>query len=356
MLACNPPLSTLITERVGPGWARDLDRLEGLMAFVDDEVFLKRLADIKLHHKETLARIIQKEIDLEVDPAALFDVQIKRLHEYKRQLLNLLHIVHLYLETRRGHEVAPRVFIFGAKAAPGYREAKEIIQLIHDVAEVVNHDPRNRAIRIAFLPNYRVTSAERIIPAADISEQISTAGKEASGTGNMKLALNGALTVGTYDGANIEIREAVGDDNFFLFGLRVEEVRARLADDPGGQAAYDEDEHLREVVELIRSGFFCREEPNRYHTLIDRLLERDEYCVFADFDAYRRVQREVSAAYHEPSRWLRMSAINIAKNGRFSSDRAMREYASEIWNVAPVPSTRAPLTGEPVTFQERTPT
>jgi len=339
MVACNPQLSTLVTERIGDGWQTDLDRLEGLMAHADDPVFLQRLADIKLHHKQHLATIIEDLIDLKVDPTtAIFDVHIKRLHEYKRQLLNLLHIVALYLEAKRGSDVTPRVFIFGAKAAPGYREAKEIIHLIHAVAGVINQDPRTPQVRVAFLPNYRVTLAERIIPAADVSEQISTAGKEASGTGNMKLALNGAMTIGTLDGANIEIREAVGDDHFFLFGMTVDEVQARLREDSAGRTAYAQSPVLQEVVDLIRDGFFNPEQPDLFRPMMDRLLDHDEYCVFADFEAYRAAQERVGQAYGDGAGWLRMSAVNIAMNGRFSSDRTIRQYAEEIWGVRPVPT------------------
>jgi starch phosphorylase len=266
----------------------------------------------------------------------LFDVQIKRLHEYKRQLLNVLHIVALYLRAKRGENVVPRVFVFGAKAAPGYRQAKRVIRLIHDVAQVVNADKRVRQVRVAFMPNYRVTLAERIIPAADLSEQISTAGKEASGTGNMKLALNGALTIGTLDGANIEIREAVGEENFFLFGMTVEEVSARLKKDRSGKEAYQSSDDLREVVDLISDGFFSPEEPTRYQPMMTSLLEHDEYMVLGDFDAYAACQRRVADTYLDQAAWRRMAALNIARIGRFSSDRTIREYARDIWGVRPV--------------------
>jgi glycogen phosphorylase len=335
LLGCNPPLASLITERIGDGWATDLDQLSGLVEHIDD-AFLERLDEVKMHHKTALAGQISQLVDLKVDPTAIFDVQIKRLHEYKRQLLNLLHIIALYLRARRGETVTPRVFVFGAKAAPGYRAAKEIIELIHAVAEVVNHDPRAPEVRIAFLPNYRVTLAERIIPAADVSEQISTAGFEASGTGNMKLALNGALTIGTLDGANIEIREAVGEDNFFLFGMTEDQVRAHIAAEPAGRPAYEADDELREVVDLIAEGFFSPEQPDRFAGLVERLLDHDEYCVFADYAAYAASQRDVAAAYLDRERWGRMCALNIARIGRFSSDRTIREYAKEIWGIEPV--------------------
>ncbi|MCA9619842.1 MAG: glycogen/starch/alpha-glucan phosphorylase [Myxococcales bacterium] len=345
LLACNPPLASLITKRIGDGWVADLERLRDLEAHVEDPEFLEQLAAVKDHHKRSLAGHIRELIDLEVDPTAIFDVQIKRLHEYKRQLLNLLHIVALYLRAKRGEEVTPRVFIFGAKAAPGYREAKQIIALIHAVAEVVNHDPRNRAIRIAFLPNYRVTLAERIIPAADVSEQISTAGREASGTGNMKLALNGALTIGTLDGANIEIREAVGEENFFLFGMTEAEVEARLAQGRAGRPAYEASPALAEVVDLIANSFFSPDEPGRFRPLVERLLEQDDYAVFADYEAYAACQERLAEAYRDQARWRRMSALNIARIGRFSSDRTIREYARDIWGISPVEVAPIPLDG-----------
>jgi starch phosphorylase len=336
LLACNPPLASYVTELLGDGWMRDLEALKGLEEHIGDEGFLERLDQIKQLHKQHLAGVIDELTGVRVDPRSVFDVHIKRLHEYKRQLLNLLHIVSLYLRARRGEDVLPRTFIFGAKAAPGYQRAKLIIRLIHAVAQVVNGDTRVDRVRIAFLPNYRVTLAEQIIPAADVSEQISTAGKEASGTGNMKLALNGALTIGTLDGANIEIREAVGDDNFFLFGMTVDEIQARLKVAPAGRVAYEASEELREVVDLIRDGFFCPEEPDLFRPLVENLLEHDGYCVLGDFDAYAACQRRVAETYQDRSLWGRKSALNIARIGRFSSDRTIREYARDIWRISPV--------------------
>ncbi|HHH11542.1 MAG TPA: glycogen phosphorylase, partial [Sorangium sp.] len=304
-------------------------------AHIDDDL-LAEFARIKHHHKRALGKLIYQLIDVRVDAHAIFDVQIKRLHEYKRQLLNLLHIVALYLRAKRGDEVAPRVFIFGAKAAPGYRRAKLIIRLLHAVADVINHDPRAAQIRVAFLPNYRVTLAERIIPAADVSEQISTAGKEASGTGNMKLSMNGALTIGTYDGANIEIREAVGAENFFLFGMNVDEVAQRRQQQPAGRDDYENDDELREVVDLIRDGFFNPDQPDLFRGLMASILEHDEYMVLGDFAAYAACQQRLADTYVDKPRWGRMAASNIARIGHFSSDRTIREYASEIWDVAPL--------------------
>jgi starch phosphorylase len=338
LLGCNPELAQLVSEHLGPGWITDLDRLRELEPHCREARFLERLRAIKLAHKGRLAALIERELGLEVDPSAIFDVHIKRLHEYKRQLLNVLHIVHLYLRAKRGESIVPRVFVFGAKAAPGYRQAKLIIRLVHAVAEVINGDARVPEVRVAFLPNYRVTLAERIIPAADVSEQISTAGKEASGTGNMKLAMNGAVTVGTLDGANVEIRNAVGAENFFLFGMTVEEVEARLGGSAAGRTAYEADPDLREVVDLVADGFFSPDEPELFRPMMEALLEYDEYMVLADFASYAACQARVAEAYRDPMRWGAMSAYNIARIGAFSSDRAVREYATEIWGVAPVPT------------------
>lgn len=337
LLACNPQLCRLVTDTLGhERWIEDSLLLRELDAHVDDENFLGRFAEVKREHKVALARVIERELGVHASADYLFDVQIKRLHEYKRQLLNLLHIVALYLRAKRGEAVVPRLFVFGAKAAPGYRQAKSIIRLINDVATVINSDPRVPEVRIAFLPNYRVTLAEQIIPAADLSEQISTAGKEASGTGNMKLGLNGAVTIGTLDGANIEIRGAVGDENFFLFGMTVDEVAERLANDPSGRTAYEASEELRTVVDLVADGFFNPEEPHRYRALLGELLDRDEYMVLGDFDAYSTCQRAVSERFSDKTGWMRMAARNVAHLGSFSSDRTIGEYASEIWGVHPV--------------------
>ncbi|MFT3773182.1 MAG: glycogen/starch/alpha-glucan phosphorylase [Minicystis sp.] len=333
LLACNPGLSALVSERIGDAWITDLERLRDLEKHVDDQAFLSRLADVKRKNKEALARLIKHDLDVTVDPRSLFDVQIKRLHEYKRQLLCALHIVSLYLRAKRGEEVLPRTFVFGAKAAPGYRIAKLIIRFIHAVAEVVNADHRASPLRVVFLPNYRVSLAEKIIPAADLSEQISTAGMEASGTGNMKLAMNGALTIGTLDGANIEIREAVGPENFFLFGLTAPEVLEHKRKGLPGRAAYEENPELREVIDLVASGFFSPDERDLFRPLVDTLMGRDEYLVMADFAAYAACQREVSRAFTDAPSWTRKAALNIARVGGFSSDRTVAEYAREIWGI-----------------------
>jgi glycogen phosphorylase len=334
--ACNPSLAQLITERIGDGWVKDLERLRDLEPHAEDPEFRARLREVKRANKVALGKIIRRALGFEADPASLFDVQIKRLHEYKRQLLNAIHIVALYQRLKRGEAVLPRTFLFGAKAAPGYRTAKLIIRFIHAIGHVINNDRHCSAIRVAFLPNYRVSLAEKIIPAADLSEQISTAGMEASGTGNMKLAMNGALTIGTLDGANIEIRDAVGPENFFLFGLDAAEVLERRRSGFEGRAAYEADATLREAIDLIRSGFFSPDERDLFTPLIDGLLGRDEYLSLGDFAAYAACQRDVAEAYRDEDAWSRKAALNIARVGTFSSDRTVREYAREIWKISPV--------------------
>ncbi len=336
LVAANPPLTDLITDHIGEDWITDLEQLKALESLADDESFLETLLSIKHQHKQALAKLVADELGIEVGSRRIVHVQIKRLHEYKRQLLNLLHIVALYLRAKQGEDVVPRLFVFGAKAAPGYRKAKRIIKLIHSVADVINADSRVPHIRVAFLPNYGVTLAERIIPAAEVSEQISTAGMEASGTGNMKLAMNGALTIGTLDGANIEIREAVGEENFFLFGMNADEVLAQRERDIEGRSSVESSAELSEVVELIRDGFFSPEEPALFRAMMDELLERDYYLVFADFDDYAACQQRLEDAYRDRMRWARMSALNIARIGRFSSDRTIQQYAEKIWHVEPV--------------------
>ncbi len=347
LLACNPELSSLVTETVGEGWITELDRLRGLEAHVESEEFRSRVAAIKLRNKEKLAVTIKKSLDITVDPASIFDCQIKRLHEYKRQHLAALHAIVLYLRAKRGEQVHPRTIIFGAKAAPGYKRAKLIIKLIHSIANVINHDRRHAAVRIAFLPNYRVSLAERIIPAADLSEQISTAGMEASGTGNMKLAMNGALTIGTLDGANIEIRDAVGHENFFLFGMTADEVLEQKRRRFMGRDALPSVPELAEAIELLHGGFFCPEEPDIFHPLIESLLGFDEYMVLADFAAYAAEQRKVELAFVDRELWMKKAILNIARVGAFSSDRTIREYAKDIWHVEPTVIGDPRKVGEP---------
>ncbi len=341
LLACNPRLSDLITSKIGSGWERNLDKLRDLEAFADDQQFHLDFMSVKHRNKVDLARIILNDCGVEVDPSALFDVQIKRLHEYKRQHLNLLHILALYRRILQNPEaeVAPRVFIFAAKAAPGYDLAKLIIKAINAVGAKINSDPRvNGKLKVVFLPNYRVSLAQRIVPAADLSEQISTAGKEASGTGNMKLALNGALTIGTLDGANVEIREEVGNENIFIFGNTVEEVNALVSKGYKPEDYYRADEELRAVVDWVGSNYFTPEEqPGVLSPLRDNLLYHDPFLCLADFRAYSDSQKLVSEAFCDQSKWAKMAILNTARVGKFSSDRTISEYARDIWKLSPVP-------------------
>ncbi len=341
LLACNPRLSNLITQKIGHGWETDLDKLRALEAFVDDPQFQTDFMNVKHANKLDLARIIKRDCGIAVNPTALFDVQIKRLHEYKRQHLNLLHILALYRRVLQNPEldITPRVFVFAAKAAPGYDMAKCIIKAINAVGKCINNDKRiEDRIKVVFLPNYRVSLAQRIVPAADLSEQISTAGKEASGTGNMKLALNGALTIGTLDGANVEIHEEVGDENIFIFGLTVEEVTALVEKGYTPQDFLQKDEELRAVVDWVGSNYFTPDEPpNVLGMLRDNLYYSDPFLCLADFRSYSDCQKKVDAAFREKTRWARMAILNTARVGKFSSDRAIREYARDIWDLEAVP-------------------
>jgi len=336
---CNPELSALITESIGEGWLKDSTKLIQLDRFADDASFREKFHAIKRGHKVRLARIIQDTCGVSVSPDALFDVQIKRLHEYKRQHLNLLHIVSLYRKiiANPNLDIAPRVFIFGAKAAPGYYLAKNIIHAINAVAAKVNHDPRvNGKLKVIYIPNYGVSIAERIIPAADLSEQISTAGKEASGTGNMKLALNGALTIGTLDGANVEILEEVGPDNIFIFGLTVEEVTELNARGYNPWDYYHASEDLRLSIDWLASDYFTGNQ-DEFKPLRDSLLSHgDPFLVMADYDKYAACQSEVDKAYRDQTRWQKMAIHNTARVGKFSSDRTILEYAKNVWNLPQV--------------------
>jgi starch phosphorylase len=343
---CNPRLAQAITDAVGHGWETDLDRVEGLMQLAGDSAFVDRIRFVKEANKKDLSNFMMHTYEFRADPQSMFDVQIKRLHEYKRQLLNALHVVRLYLDAKHGVGTlaVPRTVLFAAKAAPGYKMAKLVIKLINSIADVVNDDPDlDGRLRVKFLPNYGVSLAERIFPASDLSEQISTAGKEASGTGNMKFAMNGALTIGTLDGANVEIREAVGPENFFLFGLTADEVHA--AQVPGAydpRKIYEQDASLKEVLDTIGSGFFDRDEPRLFQPILDSLLSRDEYMVLADYAPYIECQKRVSAAFLRQSDWHKKALANVAHMGRFSSDRTIREYARDIWHAEPVPFTLKP--------------
>jgi starch phosphorylase len=335
---CNPPLAGLISEHLGEGWVTRLEELAGLSALADDSVFQARWREVKQQNKLRLARLIRNANGIEVDPDSLFDCQVKRIHEYKRQLLNALHVITLYLRIQDGEEVLPRTVIFAGKAAPGYIMAKLILRLIHGVADEVNSDPAAAGrLKVVFLANYGVTLAETIIPGADLSEQISTAGTEASGTGNMKFALNGALTIGTPDGANVEIMEEVGRENIFIFGLTAKEVAQRRRDgyDPG--EVIQSLPELRRVLDLVKSDTFCPGQPGLFAPLVQSLLEGgDLYMLVADFESYRDSQERVAEVYRSPELWTRKSILNVAGMGRFSSDRTIREYARDIWGVEPV--------------------
>jgi starch phosphorylase len=337
----NPGLSELVTEAIGDGWLNDLDRLRELEPFADDASFRERFSAVKAANKVRLVDLLATRDGILLESDALFDVMVKRLHEYKRQLLKLLHIVTLYDQVRTGEvvidEVTPRVFAFGAKAAPGYRMAKQIIGLINAVGRTINDDPALKGrLRIAFPANYNVTLAETLIPAADLSEQISLAGKEASGTGNMKFALNGALTIGTLDGANVEIHELVGDENFFLFGLTEPEVEALTAAGYRPASYYEANPSLRSALDLIASGAFSGGDRSVFEPVVSNLLYEDRFLVMADYQAYVDAQVRVDEAYADPQAWTRSAILNVARTGFFSSDRSMRDYLDRIWHATPV--------------------
>ena len=337
LLGCNPGLAELITEALGDTrWITDLERLEGLAPLAGDAAFRERFAAVKRANKERITSFVARRHELELDPAAIFDVQIKRIHEYKRQLLNILEAVGLYVALREGTAEAgpPRVKIFAGKAAPSYLRAKLIIKFINDVARTVNADPAvGERLKILFLPNYNVSLAEILIPGADLSEQISTAGMEASGTGNMKFGLNGALTIGTLDGANIEMRDRVGADNIFIFGLTAEEVLKRRQEGVPPRAAIEASPLLQRVFELIEAGHFSPDDPGRFRPILDDLWRYDRFMVTADFDAYGTAQRLVDRTFADPATWLTKAVTNTARLGWFSSDRTVRDYAREIWQV-----------------------
>jgi len=361
ILLANPDLANLITDRIGKEWVSDLSHLEALEPLADDDGFRAALREVKAANKRAFAEWVGTHLGIPVDPASLIDAQIKRIHEYKRQLLNVLHIVRLYLFLKEnpGADVVPRTFVFGGKAAPGYVMAKQIIKLINDVATHINADPTTKGqLKVVFIPNYGVSVAEKIIPATDVSEQISMAGKEASGTGNMKFAMNGALTIGTLDGANIEIRERVGPDNFFLFGLNAEEVRGLQSSGYHPEDFIRQSDDLRRVIEVIEQGLFSPEEPDRFRPITDHLRQVDRYLCCADFDDYVRTQEEVSRVYRDPEVWSRKVVHNLANTGWFSSDRTIQEYARDIWktptvHVPPAPPSQGDLPGLPETPASR---
>ena len=332
----NPELSDLITRHIGSDWLGNLDELNRLEQYADDAGFRAEWRKAQREVKVRLSHYILDQTGVSVDADSMFDAQVKRIHEYKRQLLNVLHIITLYLrlKNRPNLEIAPRTFLFGGKAAPGYAMAKLIIKLINSVGEVVNGDPQMKhRLKVVFVPNYNVTLGQKIYPSADLSEQISTAGKEASGTGNMKFAMNGALTIGTLDGANIEIRDAVGHENFFLFGLTTEQVEAKLAAGYHPRSIYESNPFLREAIDALAAGQFSRGDKELFKPLLDQLLNTDPYLLFADYQSYIDCQDHVGETYRDYEKWSRMAILNLAHMGKFSSDRAIREYSANIWQV-----------------------
>ncbi len=339
MVLSNPRLTNLINRKIGDGWIKHLDELKKLEAFVDDPEFRKEWRQIKHEIKQDLAIYIGENYNIEIDPNSLFDIQAKRFHEYKRQHLDALYIITLYnrIKANPTIDLTPRTFLFGGKAAPGYYMAKLIIKLINSIADVVNRDPdMHGRLKVVFLKDYNVKFAQRVYPAADLSEQISTAGKEASGTGNMKFAMNGALTVGTLDGANIEIREEVGAENFFLFGLTAEEVYALKSKGYNPRSYYDKNPELKLAIDRIASGFFSHGDAGLFKPLVENLLNNDQYLLLADYQSYVECQDRVGQAYRDQENWTRMSILNSARMGKFSSDRSICDYCEDIWKVHPV--------------------
>lgn len=338
LLQANPELADLISEHIGFGWITDLDQLRQLEPLVEQGDFCSRWREVKLQKKKQLAAYIQKQTGIEVDPTSMFDVQVKRIHEYKRQLLNVLHVINLYHHMLRNEasEVPPRTIIFAGKAAPTYWRAKLIIKLVNSVAEVVNNDPRlNNRLKVVFLPNYTVSQAEVVMPAADLSEQISTAGTEASGTGNMKFSLNGALTIGTLDGANIEIREEVGQENIFIFGMTADEAEyERLNPSRTPMQICTQYKEIGEIIESLKSGAFSPKEKNLFQPLVDSLLDQyDPYLLMMDLESYLQCQNRVSETFKDQEKWAKMAILNVARMGKFSTDRTIRQYSEEIWSI-----------------------
>ncbi|PSN48072.1 Glycogen phosphorylase [Blattella germanica] len=338
LLLCNPSLADLIAEKIGEDWIVHLEQLEQLKAFAKDPNFQRAVQKVKQENKLKLAQLLEKEYGVKVNPASMFDIQVKRIHEYKRQLLNCLHIITLYNRIKRNptDNFTPRTVMIGGKAAPGYYMAKKIIKLICSVGNVVNNDPIvGDKLKVIFLENYRVTLAERIMPATDLSEQISTAGTEASGTGNMKFQLNGALTIGTLDGANVEMAEEMGRENIFIFGMTVDEVEALKRRGYNAYDYYNRNPEIKQCVDQIQNGFFSPGNPDEFRDVADVLLKYDRFFLLADFDAYIKSQEKVSEVYQDQAKWTEMAIHNIASSGKFSSDRTIAEYAREIWGVEP---------------------
>jgi starch phosphorylase len=334
LLEANKGLADIITDAIGDGWIKNLDELIKLEPLADDAEFRRRCREVKRANKTALAAYVPN-----LPPSFLLDCQIKRFHEYKRQLLNILHVATLYnriLEGRTDDSFVPRAILFAGKAAPGYYICKLFIKLIHCISDTIMANPEtSEKLRVVFAPNYGVSLAQRIIPAAELSEQISTAGYEASGTGNMKFTLNGALTIGTLDGANVEIREEVGEDNFFLFGLTAEEIMD-IKKSYNPLRYYDGNEELRKIIDQLSSGYFSPGEPGLFSPVVRTLLEHDRFFVLADYASYIKCQEKVSAAYRDREQWMRMAILNIARSGKFSSDRAIREYSNKIWKIEPL--------------------
>ena len=333
----NPGLTALIEKAIGPGFKKDLTQIKKITPLADDADFRKAFAQVKLANKQRLAAKIEAKTGVKLNVNSLFDVQIKRIHEYKRQLLNVLHVITLYNRIRRGDkDITPRTVIFGGKAAPGYWMAKHIIRLINDVATIVNEDVAvGDQLKVVFYPNYEVSAAEILFPGSDLSEQISTAGTEASGTGNMKMALNGALTIGTLDGANVEIKEEVGDENIFIFGLTTPQVAEVKANGYKPRDYYNSNSELKQVLDMIAEGYFSIDEPARYQVIVDNLLNNDQYLLLADYASYIEAQERVGKLYQHQDDWTRMSILNVANMAKFSSDRAIGDYAKNIWHVSP---------------------
>lgn len=340
LLEANPGLSSLITEAIGEGWTKDLEELRKLESLAEDTEFRKRFREVKMSNKIALSDFLKRKNNLSFQPSFLLDCQIKRFHEYKRQLLNILHAITLYnrIKDKKTDEAfVPRTILFAGKAAPGYFLCKLMIKLIHCISDAINaHPVVNKKLKVIFVPDYGVTLSQHITPAAELSEQISTAGYEASGTGNMKFILNGALTIGTLDGANVEIREEVGEENFFLFGLKVHEIM-EMHPTYNPRKYYEEDKNLRQIINQLSDGYFSPIEPELFYPIVKSLLESDRFFVLADYASYINCQDNVTAVYRDEERWTKMAILNVARSGRFSSDRAIREYAEKIWKISPVP-------------------